>query len=143
MYYRLIIALLALFVIVAYIDTKNLQQHFDDAKILREYNKTSSLLGIGIKESDGKLKIKDVIMNTPAQKVGLEVGDILLDIDGKKVSSAYMIRDYLNYVKKKCDLPIITKCDTSFEAMKIEKRADEIYNIKKDDYKENFKPIIF
>ncbi len=101
MYYRLIIALLALFVIVAYIDTKNLQQHFDDAKILREYNKTSSLLGIGIKESDGKLKIKDVIMNTPAQKVGLEVGDILLDIDGKKVSSAYMIRDYLNYVKNK------------------------------------------
>ena len=52
-------------------------------------------------------------------------------------------KKYLNYVKKKCDLPIITKCDTSFEAMKIEKRADEIYNIKKDDYKENFKPIIF
>ena len=54
-------------------------------------------------------------------------------------------REYLNSVKKECNLPIIAGYDNSFEMMRIENRVSDIYNIKKDDYLEEYKhkPIIF
>ena len=53
-------------------------------------------------------------------------------------------RNYLNSIKKNTKLPILTKYDNSFEAMRIENRVTDIYNIKKDDYLEEYKhkPII-
>ena len=53
-------------------------------------------------------------------------------------------RQYLNSIKKECKLPIITKYDDDFEMMRIENRVSNIYNIKKDDFLEEYKhkPII-
>ena len=53
-------------------------------------------------------------------------------------------RKYLNSIKKECELPIITKYDSDFEMMRIENRVSNIYNIKKDDFLEEYKhkPII-
>ena len=53
-------------------------------------------------------------------------------------------RKYLNSIKKECGLPIITKYDSSYEMMRIENRVSNIYNIKKDDFLEEYKhkPII-
>ena len=53
-------------------------------------------------------------------------------------------RNYLNSIKKECDLPIITRYNKSYEMMRIENRVSNIYNIKKDDYLEEYKhkPII-
>lgn len=53
-------------------------------------------------------------------------------------------RKYLNSIKKDCPLPIITKYDDSYEMMRIENRVSNIYNIKKDDFLEEYKhkPII-
>lgn len=100
LYYRLIIGLLLIFILVAYVDTKSLKQRIDDAKILRKYNHSSKLIGIGIKDSNGQVRIDDVIMNTPAEKSGLKVGDVLTGIDGQKAESAVMVKEYLNFVKK-------------------------------------------
>lgn len=53
-------------------------------------------------------------------------------------------RKYLNSIKKECELPIITKYDNNYEMMRIENRVSNIYNIKKDDFLEEYKhkPII-
>lgn len=53
-------------------------------------------------------------------------------------------RKYLNKIKKECTLPIITKYDDKFEMIRIENRVSNIYNIKKDDFLEEYKhkPII-
>lgn len=114
MYYRLVFGLLLVFILVAYIDTKSLKEYFEDSKILREYSNSSKLIGIGIKDSDGTVTVKDVIMNTPAARSGVEVGDVVVDIDGNKVQSAIMIKDYLNYVKKNKKIALtIQKPDNS------------------------------
>ena len=54
-------------------------------------------------------------------------------------------RKYLNSIKKECKLPIVSNYDNSFEIMQIENRVCNIYNIKKDDFIEEYKhkPIIF
>lgn len=114
MYYRLIFGLLLIFILVAYIDTKSLKEYFDNTKILREYNKASKLIGIGIKDNDGNVTVQDVILNTPAQRSGVEVGDIVIDVDGKRAESAKMIKNYLNYVKKNKKIALtIQKPDNS------------------------------
>lgn len=53
-------------------------------------------------------------------------------------------RKYLNSIKKECELPIITKYDNNYEMMRIENRVSNIYNIKRDDFLEEYKhkPII-
>lgn len=51
---------------------------------------------------------------------------------------------YLSEVKKKCALPIISGYDSKYEALSIESRVTNIYNIKKDGFLEEYKhkPII-
>ena len=100
MYYRFILIMLAIFVLIAYIDTKNLKEYFADHKILKEYNQSSKLIGIGLVENANEIKVRDVIMNTPADKSGVEIGDVVINIDGEKAVSVAMIKEYLNYVKK-------------------------------------------
>ena len=99
MHYRLIFSLLFIFILIAYIDTKSLKQYFADAKILQEYENSSKLIGLGLKENNGNITVNDVISDMPADNAGVEVGDIILDIDGKKMDSAKMIKDYLNQLK--------------------------------------------
>ena len=48
-------------------------------------------------------------------------------------------RKYLSNIKKECKLPIITKYDDSYEMLQIENRVSNIYNIKKDDFLEEYK----
>lgn len=99
---------------IAYIDTRSLKQYFADAKILKEYENSSKLIGIGLKEKNGDITVNDVILNMPADTAGVEVGDIILDIDGKKMNSAQMVKDYLNQIKNnKKILLTLKKSDNS------------------------------
>ena len=100
MYYRFIILLLLSFALLAYVDTNSLKDYFYNKKIHHEYENTSDIIGIGIKENHGKMKVQDVILNTPADKAGIKVGDTLLDIDGIKIDSANTVKNYLHNVKK-------------------------------------------
>ena len=114
MHYRLIFSLLFIFILIAYIDTKSLKQYFAEAKILKEYESSSKLIGLGLKDKNGNIFINDVILNTPADTAGVEVGDIIVDIDGKKMSSAAMVKSYLNHVKNnKKILLTLKKTDNS------------------------------
>ena len=100
MYYRIILLLLCIFALVAYIDTKSVKQHFDEVKISHEYQGATKILGIGLKNQNGNLKVKEILSNTPAENSGIEIGDVLLDVDGKHIDSAEMLKNYLQYVKK-------------------------------------------
>ena len=114
MHFRLIFTLLFIFILIAYIDTRSLKQYFADAKILKEYENSSKLIGIGLKEKNGDITVNDVILNMPADTAGVEVGDIILDIDGKKMNSAQMVKDYLNQIKNnKKILLTLKKSDNS------------------------------
>ncbi len=115
MYYRLVTGLLLLFVLAAYIDTKSIKETINDTKMLKEYKNCSKLIGIGIRDhDDGRVKVKDVVMNTPADRSGLEVGDVVVHVDGKKVTSASALKQYLKDVKKNKQIALtIQKPDNS------------------------------
>jgi len=98
--YRIICILLLLLCLVAYVDTKSLKQYFDEKKFFNEYKNTLTFIGVGIDSSNGKFKVKDILVNTPADRSQLEVGDVLLNINGKKIKSVNMIKECLRYVKK-------------------------------------------
>ena len=100
MYYRIILVLLCFFALIAYVDTKSLKQHFDEVKLSHEYKNAEKIIGIGLKDKDGKLKVKEILSHTPAENSGIEIGDVLLDVDGKHIDSAEMLKNYLQYVKK-------------------------------------------
>ena len=93
MYHRFVLALIAIFIFIAYVDTKNLKQYFADNKILKEYHNSSKLIGIGVVENDGKIRVNDVILDTPADRSGVEVGDVVINIDGEKAVSIDMINN--------------------------------------------------
>ena len=43
--------------------------------------KESKIIGIGLKNNDGDIKINNILSNTPASRSNLEVGDILVNVD--------------------------------------------------------------
>lgn len=91
---------MAIFITIAYVDTKNLKEYFAQSKILKEYESSPKLVGIGIIDQNGEVKINEVIYNTPAEKSGLKIGDIIINIDGQKAKSAKMLEKYINYTPK-------------------------------------------
>ena len=114
MHYRLIFILLFVFILIAYIDTKSLKEYFAEAKILKEYENSSKLIGLGLKDNDGEIVVKDVIMNMPADNAGVEVGDVIMDIDGQKMASSVVVKDYLSKLKSnKKILLTLKKSDNS------------------------------
>jgi C-terminal processing protease CtpA/Prc len=119
-YHRFVLALIAIFIFIAYVDTKNLKQYFADNKILKEYHNSSKLIGIGVVENDGKIRVNDVILDTPADRSGVEVGDVVINIDGEKAVSIDMIKNYLSYVKKNQRIALtIQKPDKSVVEIKL------------------------
>lgn len=45
----------------------------------------SGYLGVGLESSDGKVKVGQVMSGTPAEKVGLKTGDVILTLAGKPI----------------------------------------------------------
>lgn len=114
MQYRLIFIFLFIFILIAYIDTKSLKEYFNNIKIIKEYEHTSKLIGLGLKDKNGKIIVNDVIANMPADAAGVEIGDIILNIDGKKMKSSDMIKEYISKIKdNKKILLTLKKTDNS------------------------------
>lgn len=109
MYYRFVFCLLLLFLLVAYIDTKSLKESLDATKFAQEYDQKSKIIGIGLKNNDGNIKVKDILSNTPAARSNLEVGDILVNIDGKKISSIINLKDYLKKINANREIILTVK----------------------------------
>ena len=109
MYYRFVFCLLLLFLLVAYIDTKSLKESLDATKFAKEYNKESKIIGIGLKNNDGDIKINNILSNTPASRSNLEVGDILVNVDGNEILSVINLKDYLKKLKSNKEIILTVK----------------------------------
>ena len=109
MYYRFVFCLLLLFLLVAYIDTKSLKESLDATKFAKAYNKESKIIGIGLKNNDGDIKINNILSNTPASRSNLEVGDILVNVDGNEILSVINLKDYLKKLKSNKEIILTVK----------------------------------
>jgi len=59
--------------------------------------KTAPYLGLAVEEKNGALVVKEVAPGSPAAKVGIRAGTVLVEFSGKKVST---VRAYLATLKK-------------------------------------------
>ncbi len=58
-------------------------------------------LGVFIEEKNGRLKVSNVIKNSIAEKSGIKKGDVILSINGNKISSLSDLKVELFYLKEK------------------------------------------
>ena len=68
-------------------------------------DENSAFLGVMIDQSKEGVVVSDVVEGSPAQKAGLQKGDILVDIDGTKITSYKVLTDLLS--EKKASEPIV------------------------------------
>lgn len=84
---KLFTGMLLIICLVLNINFKKLQNFWDEQKILNEQVEVSSPLGLYVKDFKGRVKIIDVLNYTPAMNAGLEPGDRILKVNGKKVKN--------------------------------------------------------
>jgi len=49
---------------------------------------------VGLQEVQGVM-VNDVLKNSPADKAGIEIGDVILELDGKKVNTSNQLQSYI------------------------------------------------
>lgn len=84
---KLFTGILLIICLILNINFKKLQNFWDERKILNEQVEVSSPLGLYVKDFKGRVKIIDVLNYTPAMNAGLEPGDRILKVNGKKVKN--------------------------------------------------------
>lgn len=84
---KLFTGILLIICLILNINFKKLQNFWDEQKILNEQVEVSSPLGLYVKDFKGRVKIIDVLSYTPAMNAGLEPGDRILKVNGKKVKN--------------------------------------------------------
>lgn len=84
---KLFTGILLIICLILNINFKKLQNFWDEQKILNEQVEVSSPLGLYVKDFKGRVKIIDVLNYTPAMNAGLEPGDRILKVNGKKVKN--------------------------------------------------------
>ena len=81
-----------------------LKSFFDERIEIRQEIEASSPLGIFVEDYKGRVKIVDVLNYTPAMNAGLEPGDRILKVNGKKVENVAAFFDAMESVN--LDRPI-------------------------------------
>ena len=101
MQYRIFLASLFVLIIFAYMDTAAIMSSFYEKNLFEEYQISDKFLGIGVKTTDSNtVKIVKVVNNTPAEKSGLVVGDVILRVENKDVSSAEGFKNDIDSLPK-------------------------------------------
>ena len=80
--------------------------------------------------------IKKVYEDSPAEKAGVEVGDIVTEINGKKVKTAGELTNYIKSTSSGDELTLKIYRDGSYKEIKvtvIEKKVDDSEGEKSDD----------
>jgi len=57
-------------------------------------------IGAGLQLADGRITVKSLLPNFPAEKSGVIVGDVVLTVDGKSFTSVANVVDYIGFRNK-------------------------------------------
>ncbi len=86
-YIKIFTGMLLVICLILNIDFKSVQNFIDERIAIRQQVEASSPLGLYVKDYKGRVKIVDVLNYTPAMNAGLEPGDRILRVNGKKVNN--------------------------------------------------------
>lgn len=82
--------------------------------------------GVGIsiiKKTTGEIIILNVYDNTPAEKVGLKANDVLVEVNGKKITEEISADEIVNMIKEQKDVHIKVKRDDKELEFDLEKKV--------------------
>lgn len=97
--FKLVMLVLIVLSIATFFNTKSMQKQLEDIKVVSEYEDCNKLLGMALEENGSNIEIVDVVSNTPAERAGILNEDVLISIDGKKISSCEAVREYIKSVR--------------------------------------------
>ena len=86
--------------------------------------KGSGFIGLGTADSDDGLRVEKVGKNSPAENAGMEIGDILLSLNGKEIDNKDVFKSMLKEMSEgdKVELKILRKNEEKTITLKLAKR---------------------
>lgn len=97
---RIFLGILLIICLLLSVDYRIINDYFKEQKSSEEYTHAEKVLGLEVKDYKGRVKIIDVFEYTPARKAGLEVGDRILEVNGKKVINS---QNFVDKITNICD----------------------------------------
>lgn len=78
------------------INYKKINEFFTQRKLTKSDYEMTGALGVYVRDFKGRVRITEVLDYTPARNAGLEPGDRILKVNGKRVSN---VREFLNGIE--------------------------------------------
>ena len=99
-----------------------------------EPDENSAFLGVMIDQSKEGVVLSDVVEGSPAQKAGLQKGDILINLDGTKITSYKVLTDFLSKKKVSDSMVVVYKRGQETDKVKVvlARRGDVDGKVKKE-----------
>lgn len=104
---RLYIGILIFLCLFSFADFNQIGKFLAERKIIQIYKNSEKMLGFGLKEYPSGLYIADVLEMTPAQKAGVEEGDKILEVEGKRIASIGEFKALMEHFHKNKSLNLV------------------------------------
>lgn len=81
------------------------------------------MVGIRMNEEDGQVVVDDVIDDLPADKAGIEAGDVLKTVDGKKIENSLSLRSIIRDKQPGDKIEVVVERDGEEKKVELELQA--------------------
>lgn len=101
---RIFMGILLIICLILCIDFKKVNNAIEEHNIDYEKIESISLLGLRVEDFKGRVRVSEVLEHTPAMKSGIEAGDKIIEIDGRKIKN---VKNYIDCIENAHDKQMI------------------------------------
>ena len=94
------------------------QQLYFQPSLLYDAFFLENFSGLNVKKKEGKLWVEEVVVNSPAFEAGIQKGDLIVSVDGRKNLSRSEFMEYVHPLRKDVKLEVIRGEQTNFVNIK-------------------------
>ncbi len=101
------LGILLLICLILNIDFDNIHNFLIEKNLINYKQEENTLLGLSVVDFKGKVKVTQVFDYTPAKDAGIEEGDRILAINGKKIINVKKLKEEIQEIQERKNIKLL------------------------------------
>lgn len=104
---KIFLGILLLICLILNIDFDNIHNFLIEKNLINYKQEENTLLGLSVVDFKGKVKVTQVFDYTPAKDAGIEEGDRILAINGKKIINVKKLKEEIQEIQERKNIKLL------------------------------------
>lgn len=104
---KIFLGILLLICLILNIDFDNIHNFLIEKNLINYKQEENTLLGFSVVDFKGKVKVTQVFDYTPAKDAGIEEGDRILAINGKKIINVKKLKEEIQEIQERKNIKLL------------------------------------